>query len=536
MASEKRVDAIVWAALALAAFAVFFSKIYDYDIFYHLAIGREIFRLGHLPGAEFYLWSDPGRPSLFHEWGFGLIFYLATAAGGYFGASLLNAALAAAAALMVLAAALGGRRPGPVVAVLFFALLMILGRRMIYRPEMILYITLAAEIWALESYLRVRSLKRLVAVPMAASFILAQAHPSGFILLLAAGAYGIQALAEDRNWNTRFRTAGAFLLLAGLMTAAHLVNPYGLEQALAPFRFAGQEALLSSNADYIPIWASGDLNLFLALVGLFLYAVVTAKKKRPGDMLLLLGFGLLAAIYARNITAFGLVAAVPVLRRGMVLEDGLKPKEHLIWRGLTVLVLGLALAGPVRHHTWGWGPWAPRFPERLTAELSAHPEGGKLLNAYELGGWLAWNLYPPRQIFIDGRHYENSAMLQDYSDIAFGRPGWEDVLARRDADIALLPAFAPVTGELMPCIANFARNPDWLYFGAESGSVLFVRADRAGDFAGLSPQPPELAEGLAALVAEQRAALGEMAVSPEAENGIRALAASDVTATPQQGE
>jgi len=37
---------LFWPALGLALAAVFFVKMSDYDIFYHLAIGREIARLG----------------------------------------------------------------------------------------------------------------------------------------------------------------------------------------------------------------------------------------------------------------------------------------------------------------------------------------------------------------------------------------------------------------------------------------------------------------------------------------------------------
>ncbi|MBC8401855.1 MAG: hypothetical protein H8E14_10245 [Candidatus Marinimicrobia bacterium] len=44
-----------------------------------------------------------------------------------------------------------------------------------------------------------------------------------------------------------------------------------------------------------------------------------------------------------------------------------------------------------------------RLPVKATRFLKANPITGKVYNSYNWGGYLIWELYPQKQVFIDGR-------------------------------------------------------------------------------------------------------------------------------------
>lgn len=491
--------------LITALMVAFFVKMYDFDIFYHLAIGREIFRLGTLPDTEFYLYTMQNTPTMFHEWGFALLFYMAQHFGGYLGSSLLNAAMATTTIMLFFMAALvakdgsgGKKRAGIVSLVFLFALIMIIGQRMIYRPEMILYLMMAAMVFVLEKYAVSQNKKLLLWLPLF-SFILAQAHPSGFLLFGVFGFYALQFLIEAKK-SKRLGVIIRFGIVGISMVVAHLINPYHYHQLIAPFLFAGEEGLTSTNAEYLRIWQSDMLNMYLALAALGIYALLKLEKPRLVDVLCYLAFGIFAALYHRNLALFGLILIVPLMRLSFQMQVSLKPKEKIIFGFGALVLYAICLFTPIKNGQWGYGVWEQRFPTRLTDIIRENPNEqqseGNLFNDYGLGGFAAWEIYPTRQIFIDGRHYQPSQMLYDYSDIAFGEEGWQEVLESYDIDTMLLSIKNAVTGETMPVVSNMAELDGWNYIGAESGAILFVRDDVLDLYEDIDPSPQTVAEAI----------------------------------------
>src|SRR5574337_666443 len=92
--------ALPWAVFGLLT-AWLVVRIAEWDVWFHLLVGKEIIRTGHIPTAEFYVYPTLGTASGFHEWGFGLLCYLVERAGGLPALGLLNAALGAGALALV---------------------------------------------------------------------------------------------------------------------------------------------------------------------------------------------------------------------------------------------------------------------------------------------------------------------------------------------------------------------------------------------------------------------------------------------------
>jgi hypothetical protein len=93
-------------------------------------------------------------------------------------------------------------------------------------------------------------------------------------------------------------------------------------------------------------------------------------------------------------------------------------------------------------------PFAPSRPND-----AAYPAGatdalragsGVLLNEFDWGGWLIWNV-PERPVFVDGRYVPYlGGVLDDFREAIRLGPRWHDVLARYDVREVLLRPDRPL--------------------------------------------------------------------------------------------
>jgi hypothetical protein len=163
----------VLAVLVLAAL----KRIEDFDIWFDLVIGRKIFESLAIPQAEFYVYTLLGEPTVFPEWGFGLLFYLTYRWFDYAGMGVAHALIGGGALYAFYRAAETERKYNPMALALLCALFMAVYHRMVYRPEIVLYLCLGCEVYVLEHYLADRRWQRLVSLPFLA-LLLSWFHPS----------------------------------------------------------------------------------------------------------------------------------------------------------------------------------------------------------------------------------------------------------------------------------------------------------------------------------------------------------------------
>jgi len=102
---------------------------------------------------------------------------------------------------------------------------------------------------------------------------------------------------------------------------------------------------------------------------------------------------------------------------------------------LVVAALASAFGAPVR-------PDERTYPADALAALRA--DTGVLLNEYDWGGYLIFNL-PERPVFIDGRYVPYlGGVLDDYRAVVGLRPGWRDLLERYKVSELLLRPERPL--------------------------------------------------------------------------------------------
>jgi hypothetical protein len=86
----------------------------------------------------------------------------------------------------------------------------------------------------------------------------------------------------------------------------------------------------------------------------------------------------------------------------------------------------------------GWGLEPGRFPEQAVDFIAQVPELGNLYNNVAFGGYLLWRLFPPRQIFNDGRNELNPDFLRELATARQDSQTWNGLLDRYEIDGALV--------------------------------------------------------------------------------------------------
>ncbi|MFQ5432809.1 MAG: hypothetical protein ACE5EN_09935 [Nitrospinota bacterium] len=469
------VDVMIFSALLF----LLYRKIDGPDIWYHLSIGREVFRTFSVPLEEFLVYTLAGEPGIFHAWGFGLFYYLIYTLAGFWGMSLANSALGALVIFLLFKTERANRSPDPGSILVLCGALWLMQFRLIYRPETALFLLLAGQIYLLERFMEDRRWRRLAIIPML-TFLAIQAHPSVLIAMGVYAFYSLQILWDNYRENDgAARTAGGLALVGICSVAASLVNPYGLEQLLMPFTLAAQGEMLKDLVEFLHIYETEYLLPYIALVIVSAIALVLQPRKRFVYWILFFVFGYMALTYVRNLALFALVMYVPVARATSYLADKYIPSNdpvaNRLLQSLAAAVVIYTTVAMVSDSSWGSGPSAGEFPEKSAAVVMELRPPGRVFNFYDMGGYLSWTFDGRYQVSIDSRQLTKDRSLVLHDQVLTSSKGWEGVLRRYDVNMIIIPATLPYSGMLIPLAPVLADSNDWMLAATEERAMLFLR-------------------------------------------------------------
>lgn len=460
-----------------AVLAIFFCRpIEDYDIWFYMVPGREIAATGRIPDTMFYLLPLLGEPASYIEWGFGLLYYWAYTLGGYRGMTALNACLGALTLLLAYRAAINNRQTFHPAALLGLAIVSWwITARMNYRAETMLLLSMAVTLFTLERYADQGNWRWLITIPIV-GFLLIQMHPSVLLLLPALGAYAIELSYSPPSGLTRLKVAFTFLTVVLVTLAIACINPYGWTQVMLPF-----VALLSGDSmradinEYLPVMDTEYASSFLVMLTLgFLSLLVQHRRIISGAILLLL-YGFLTFLYARNIGLFALVLLGPLVHLALKLFPDRISTQVQKFCMIAVLVVWLGL--PVLQGRLGSGVASGVFPEKSALFLKQHMSSGNVLNFYDYGGYLAWALGSHFLVFVDGHDIKSNRAVQLHDSIFLAESGWENKVAYYRINAIFTPAVMKFSGRMIPLVERLAKSTDWRLVVREPSGLLFLRAD-----------------------------------------------------------
>lgn len=452
--------------LFVAIFAMAVRQPADTDTWWHLKSGQLMWEMGKILRTDPFSHTVAGVPWIDHGWLVQVFLWPVYRAVGLGGLALLLAAIVTTSVVLVYRQCSGR----PFVAA-FIVLLAAVTSSVVWsiRPQIASLLLAALVAYLLHRYKESGQVRWLGPLPLlvilwanchggfVVAFILMGCYLVGETLNRVTASFSPAAGSEFKGKEKNLRLWPLVLVILVSLPAV-LINPNGAR--LFPYAF--QTIRIGPLQDYIQEWMAPDFHRlqFQPFIWLLLMTVIAMGLSRRradwADLAVVSVFAYMGLLAARNTALFALVAA-PVLCRHLVpvLEE-LALVSRLSWLGMlthtlpsrarprrlvwlnTVLLVGVLIAAGIKvgleldrmraPTVWGQG-----LPLGAVEYLRSHNLPGQMFNSYNWGGYLIWNLYPDKPVFVDGRtdlYALNSRVLDDYTRVHWVRPGWQQVLDR----------------------------------------------------------------------------------------------------------
>lgn len=449
------------------------KPVFDYDMFWHIANGREMMTLGKVVEHEAFSYTHPGEPFNNHWWLAQLIWYWIWVAFGADGLFVLKVLVSGGVSLLAyqsarfLGAGVWLSAAGGVLSVLvgFY--------RYLERPELFSLLLLAVLGCLLAGWRAGRNpMVMLLPIPLI-MVVWDWLHGAVYGLLYLLIFVGSTNVSRYFRWPESGQADSSLRWLNGVLFVTLLcmtLNPWGLLTYGDYVILASSEAraAFKSVQEYATSTLDNNTKAFLLFGATALSFLAGLRFVGITGPLLVLAFALLAWEYARVTGAFAIVT-LPFLAAALsrLVADN---RSWARWGARVVLLLGLALSGkayvdiktvhPGNISALGWGFDPQYFPVGAVEFAKYYRLSGNLYNTGHFGGYLAYNLYPEARIF----QYNYPKIFGDSYRFLKGS----------GADIARWNVNYAFVG-LPPELDRHFPDKDWARVYRESAGVLVLR-------------------------------------------------------------
>jgi hypothetical protein len=302
--------------------------------------------------------------------------------------------------------------------------------------------------------------------PLAA--VCANLHGS-FSLFPVLAAYALLDDAVDRRPTVR----RSFLVLA-LTAVATLLNPFGIEIWSYAYDLSTNPVVRDAVTEWAPVDVTTTIGA-LAIASFIAAAAVLVRKRhhlRWTDVALALIFLALAATAVRGVLWWSIVAPVvlaPLVSNGR--QDRVSAERPGSWLPAIVIVGTLSVAVLASLPWWrgsSFESFVSDAPPGLTRAVADLPSGSRVFVHQPWASWFEYAV-PDAPVFVDSRvELFPTSVWVEYSEVAFGRERWRQVLKRWEPDAVV------AEHEKWPLIHALRADPDWRVEYEDDDGVLFV--------------------------------------------------------------
>jgi len=490
MLSSRRLLVIVFM---LVIFAAASRPIKDPDFYWHLKTGQYLLETRTIPSVDMFSWTRFGSEWVTHEWLSELFMFAIFRVLGY-GGLIVMFSLVITAAFKIAYRRCKEVADHPYVA--GFALIVGAAATMPtwgVRPQMFSLLFASIFVVILGDCYREKN-TRLVwwLIPLTALWVNMHAGFAmglAFIVLTIISQLVDALLLRERTFAETWKSVRRLGLVFVGCVAAVCVNPSGARMYSYPFETLTSRAMMQ----YIQEWKSPNFHetMFQALALLLLVTfgalALSAKRVRPGELLILLVLTLATLRSSRNVPFFALVA-MPLLAEhswNWVSAQpwgrwATKPEKRESGRAsLMKLVLNVAilLITPLTVVAVRVGNSVANQP---ATEAGIYPAAAvdfmikekppqPIYNEYVWGGYLIWRLYPEYRVNMDGRaDVYGDDLVEESLAVHDGEPKWRDSLNRDGVRTVLVKPDVPLASLLR-------EDAAWNRVFEDKYSVIFVR-------------------------------------------------------------
>jgi hypothetical protein len=452
----------------------------DPDVWWHIKVGATILSTHHWPTTDPYSYTVYGTHWIAYQWLGDVVIALFANRWGLRGLMALDIILAAFilfALYALVAMRCGNSKAAFVVCSLFLPLVY---SSLSLRPQMLAYLFLLLALIILERFRQGHSGALWLLPPLFLVWV--NTHGIFTLGLFALGVYWVCGLVEtrgggleSRRWTTRERVR---LELVGLLVLLALtITPYGAELLLYPLDLAfSQQIMMANIIEWQPMMFDRAVGrIFLLFVLAFLIAQVTLRLRWRLEELVLLLAGIAGACLHVRLTLIFVPFSAPLF--GVIMARWIEPYEP----AKDKYVLNAALMALVLAAVVGFFPsradlqriMETKWPVRAVEYLRQHPAPKPMLNSYEYGGYLIWQMADVNKVFIDGRAdiYVRTGVFVDYLKIVRVEFPAPFLLNAYNVQSCLM-------GREETLVTLLDASPDWEKIYGDPISVLYVRRPR----------------------------------------------------------
>jgi hypothetical protein len=506
MGRSLRTVAIASFFLSVTALCAF--EIVSVDFGWHIKAGELIWATKSIPTRDVFSYIAEGRPWVDSHWLFQLMLFGVHAGAGIPGLYILRIVLVAATFAFLLST---NQRRQFLPTSLFICLLalFISYQRFVMRPELASLCFLAVFFYCMENFSS-RTWLCMVSIPLC-QMIWTNMHGLSivgvaFLALYVAGDVlqllftRSKANFSDVQLNTR-ELKLKFTVL-GLAVLAYLANANGVEGILYPFKiFSELRGEVSSFPRLEELGSPFSINVAFPLDPIVIYKLfigVSAlswvghwRRVRFAHILVYAAFLYLSTLAIRNMSLFAMVAT-PITVRNLngLLDRACAAANAKFEMRRTVAATTAAVMVLIAAGTWtvvsnnelyerlGWPRTfgvglSDRFAGDVLEKLAALD--GRFFNSPDLGGYLIWQLYPKKQVAIDGRWEIYGDALPELMR-AYAKP---EVFAQLVEEYDIVAVVVSTRTQPAKKMARWIRKSrDWHLTAYSTNVQLFERLDR----------------------------------------------------------
>lgn len=449
---------ILKLALFTCVFSLGMNKISDFDVWYHIKTGEYILAHFSIPHKDIFSYTTK-EPWLTHEWLSQVIFYLVYKAGGFRLIMLFRALLLCLIFYRVFS--IVSRKTSTATHQVLSVLLAVIASAgsFLERPQLFSYLLFVIFYDVLMQF---KDGKRqqvwlcvflsLLWVNLHSSFILGLLLIFLFAFSEAVNVFAFRQAPEKSNHLITVFLCGALVSLA---------NPNHVKMFLYPF-----ETLFNKqHMDLIFEWQSPNFHLVqMQAVELFIFLSVAAMifsgiKVKKLDLFLFFFFLHFALHSLRNLPYFALVYApllaahigafsqktnrflsrITIFNKLVTADEKASVEIPILNALLLIFLIAFCVSRIPYPATLSKTVSVKDFPAGAVSYLKTHHLSGNLFNEYDWGGYLIFELYPQKKVFIDGRmdiHVKTT--VPDYLKLMRYEKGWESVVKKYNLRIFLL--------------------------------------------------------------------------------------------------
>lgn len=480
------------AILSIGSFLI--CEIYDLDVWWHIAIGRDIISGLAVPTKEHFAAAALGRHYHDSHWLFQVLLAAAHEVAGMVGVELVMIGLWSVTLFYVYRSMSRWVSTSTSCIILFLAA-MASSERFLPRPEIVTYMMTAI------FYFRLQEGKYKTPSELSILFLLQMlwTNSHGLFVLgpFMAGCYWL--IEAVRRLQKSLSDFVQLTILLAVLLLATLFTPYGIENwryAFLLFTEVGPAApkLLKSVQELSPIFGEAARSapafwFYAALLLLVLLTIAVLSFRRHFSyprLLVIIGMFLASLSGRRNMALFA-IAAAPFLAENLRYLVPERVKGSRIIAVFTAFAMiswaWYAVSGkyylmmqiPAR---FGFGATPSFFPHALPDFLRKIKFKGQVLNSNAFGGFYLYHNYPKSLPLTDGRWEVYDPKVFDFLSQAYADPiVWERLISHYRIDGILLQHGADETKVM---VQKLRKDPNWRLVYYDYAASFWIRSSLPG--------------------------------------------------------